>query len=342
MRLGLALGYTGEPMNEVLPAVRAAEDSGYESVWSLEEFGTDGVTVLGYLAAKTERIKLGTGILQIAPRTPTLTAQTATALDALSDGRTLLGLGLSQPWLVERWHGRPFGSPVEVLREYVTIVREAIAREAPLEFDGRHYQIPYRGPDARSEPKGIKLLYPPPRPHIPIYLGTTGPRTVSLTGEIADGWLAGGLYTPEHEDVVLRPLDEGIRRAGRPASDVEIARIVDVLLDDDLDAARGEVRQVLASYLGPKGAGVTNVHFDQACEMGFESEAQKIRELFVAGKRREAAAAVPDALVDAYALIGPLPRIVDRLAAWKESRVGTLVLLTRDVEVIEAAAQALR
>jgi F420-dependent oxidoreductase-like protein len=341
MRLGLALGYSGEPMSEVLPAVKVADRVGYESVWSPEEFGPDGATILGYLAGHTLNVKLGTGILQIAARTPTLTSMTAIALDALSEGRTILGLGVSQPWLTEGWHGRPFGSSTKVITEYVSIVRKAIRRDELLEFDGRYYQIPYRGADARTSSAGIKLVYPPVRKHIPIYLGTTGPRNVALTGEIADGWLAGGLYTPEHEEVCLAPLYAGITRAGRTRADVKITRIVNVVRNNDLAAAYDELRPILASYIAPKGIGVTNVHFQQACQMGWESEAHQIRELFINGGKRAAATAVPDKLIDEYALVGPLKRIVDRLAAWQESQVDTLILLTRDTQIIESAQAAL-
>jgi len=340
MRLGLGLGYAGEPMSEVLPAVEVADKMGYDSVWSLEEYGPDGVTVLGYLAARTEQIKLGTGILQIAPRSPALTSMTATTLDVLSGGRTILGLGLSVPWVVEGWHGLPYGKPIPVIREYVSIVRKAIAREGPLEFDGQYYQIPYRGEDARCEARPIKSLFPPIRKHIPIYLGTMGPRSVRLTGEIADGWLP-GVYSPEREAVSLAPLDEGIAKAGRQRSDVTIAYIVEVIRDDDVDVARDELRPLMASYLGPKGVGLVNSYFELACSMGWEAEAHQIRELYLEGHRKEAAAAVPISMLDEFALLGPLERIVDRLAAWKESRVDTLILLTRDVEVIEAAAAAL-
>ncbi len=340
MRLGLALGYAGEPMSEVLPAVEVADRVGYDSVWSLEEYGPDGVSVLGYLAAKTQRVKLGTGILQMAPRSPALTAMTAITLDVLSGQRTLLGLGLSVPWVIEGWHGLPYGKPLEVIRDYVAIVRKAIAREAPLAHDGRQYQIPYRGPGARSDPRPIKSLFPPPRPRIPIYLGTMGPRSVGLTGEIADGWLP-GLYSPEREAVALAPLDEGIARAGRSRADVTIANIVEVVRDDDVDAARDELRPLMASYIGPKGVGLVNSYFELARGMGWEAEARKIRELYLGGKREEAAGVVPDSLLDEFALLGPLGRIVDRLAAWKESRVDLLILLTRDVEVIEAAQEAL-
>jgi F420-dependent oxidoreductase-like protein len=340
MRLGLALGYAGEPMNEVLPAVEAADKLGYDSVWSLEEYGPDGVSVLGYLAARTEQIKLGTGILQIAPRTPALTSMTATTLDVLSGGRMILGLGLSVPWIVEGWHGLPYGKPIQVLQEYVTVVRKAIAREEQLEFDGQYYQVPYRGPEARCDAKSIKSLFPPVRTSIPIYLGTMGPRSVRLTGEIADGWLP-GVYSPEREAFSLAPLDEGIAKAGRRPSDVTIGYIIEVVRDDDVDVARDELRPLMASYIGPKGVGLMNSYFELACAAGWEADAHRIRELYLAGHRKEAAAAVPTSMLDEFALLGPLDRIIDRLAAWKESRVDTLILLTRDLEVIEAAAEAL-
>lgn len=340
MRLGLGLGYVGEPMNEILPAVELADKAGYDSVWSLEEYGPDGVSILGYLAARTEQIKLGTGILGTAQRSPALTAMTATTLDVLSDGRMILGLGVSVPWVVEGWHGRPFGKPTQVLREYVAVVRKAIARKERLEFDGEFYQIPYRGPDARCEAKPIKSLFPPVRAYIPIYLGTMGPRSVRLTGEIADGWLP-GVYSPEREAYSVAPLDEGIVKGGRQRSDVKIAYIIEVVRDDDIDLARDDLRPLMASYIGPKGVGLVNSYFELACASGWEAEAHRIREFYLAGQLKEAAAAVPNSMLDEYALLGSLDRIIDRLAAWKESRVDTLILLTRDLEVIEAAAAAL-
>lgn len=337
MKLGLALGYAGEPMSDVLPSVEAADRNGFDSVWSLEEYGPDGVTILGYLAGKTENVKLGTGILQMGPRSPALTAMTAVTLDVLSGCRTLLGLGLSVPWVIEGWHGVPYGKPVELTREYVSIVRKAIAREERLEHDGVHYQIPYRGPGARSTSGPIKSLFPPPRTRIPIYLGSMGPRNVRLTGEIADGWLP-GLYSPEREKITNVPLDEGLARAGRSPAEVPIANIIEIERHDDIEAARDELRPLLASYIGPVGEGLVNAYFESTCAMGWEAEAHKIRELYRAGHKKEAAAAVPAALLDETALLGPLEAILDRLEAWKESRVETLILLTRDVEIIEAAA----
>jgi F420-dependent oxidoreductase-like protein len=340
MRLGLALGYAGEPIHEVLPAVELADRVGFDSVWSLEEYGPDGVSVLGYLAARTEHVKLGTGILQMGARTPAMTAMTAMTLDVISGGRVLLGLGMSVPWIMEGWHGVPYGKPLGRTREYVEIVRKAIAREQRLEHVGEHYQIPYRGPGAVGRAKPIKSLFEPVRTRIPIYLGSIGPRNVALTGEIADGWLP-GIYSPEREAVMTEPFDEGLRRVGRDPTDVEIANIVEVIRTDDVSEARDELRPLIASYIGPKGIGIQNSHFHLACRWGFEGEAHKIRALYQEGHKAEAAAAVPDALLDEVALLGPLEAIIDRLSAWKSSRVGTLILLTRDTEVIEAAPAAL-
>lgn len=198
MQLGLALGYSGEPIDEVLPIVEHADRIGVDSVWSLEEYGPDGATILGYLAARTERIKLGSGILQMPARTPAMTAMTAMTLDVLSGGRFLLGLGLSVPWVVEGWHGVPYGKPLGRTREYVEIVRKAIAHEHRVEHSGEHYQLPYRGPGARGVAKPVRSLLEPLRTRIPIYLGSVGWRNTALTGEIADGWLS-SFYSPERE-----------------------------------------------------------------------------------------------------------------------------------------------
>lgn len=340
MRLGLGLGYIGEPIDEVLPIVEHADRIGIDSVWSLEEHGPDGVTVLAYLAARTAHVKLGTGILQMPARTPANTAMTAMTLDVLSGGRVLLGLGLSVPWIVEGWHGVPYEKPLERTREYVEVVRKAIAREQPLEHIGEHYQIPYRGPGSTGRAEPVRSLLHPLRARIPIYLASIGRRNVTLTGEIADGWLP-GLYSPEREAIVTEPLDEGLRRAGRDPADIEIAVIVETVRTDNVDDARDRLRPLFAAYIGPIGVGIQNSYFDVACRLGFEGEAHGIREHYVNGRKAEAAAAVPDAFLDEVTLLGPLEAIADRLAAWQASRVGTLILLTRDPEVLEAAQAAL-
>src|SRR5688500_15011682 len=208
MRLGLNIGYSGSAIGGVRPLIEQADKLGYDSVWAAEAYGSDAVTVLSYVAAKTERIKLGSAILQMPARTPANTAMTAMTLDALSGGRVLLGLGLSGPQVVEGWHGVPYGKPLGRTREYVEIVRKAIAREAPLEFTGQHYTIPYAGEDATGLGKPLKSILHPVRPRIPIYLAAIGPRNVRLTAEIADGWLP-IFYSPEREDIYNEHLDAG-------------------------------------------------------------------------------------------------------------------------------------
>ncbi|MFB6516146.1 LLM class F420-dependent oxidoreductase [Streptomyces virginiae] len=340
MRLGLALGYGGEPIEHVLPIIERAEQIGVDSVWSVEEYGPDAVSVLGYLAARTERIKLGTAIMQIPARTPAATAMTAMTLDVLSAGRFHLGLGLSVPWIVEGWHGQPYDKPLRRTREYVDIVRQAVANSSRVAHDGQLYQVPYRGPGSSGQARPVKADMKPLRPHIPLYLGAIGPQNVALAGEIADGWLA-GMYAPEHEAALTRPLDEGIARAGRTAHDVKICPILYVARADTAEEGRDQLRPLFAHLIGAVGAGARNTYFDIACHMGYEGPAHTIRELFVAGHKAEAVNAVPDTLLDEVALTGPLPAIIDRILAWKDSRVDTLILLDRDIELLEAAQAAL-
>ncbi|GAA2838296.1 LLM class F420-dependent oxidoreductase [Nonomuraea rubra] len=337
MRIGLALGYHGEPMTEILPLVEHAERVGVDSVWSVEEYGADGVSVLAYLAARTERIKLGTGILQLAGRTPANTAMTALTLDILSEGRLLLGLGVSVPWIVEGWHGVPYGKPLARTREYVGILRKAIRADERVTHEGEYYQLPYRGPGSTGRARPVKALLDPVRTTIPTYLAGIGPGMVRLAGEIADGWLP-GFYSPEREQIITAPLDEGLKHAGRDPGDVDITVITHAVRTRDLDKARDELRPLYAAYLGPNLPGVRNTYFDLAREIGFEAEAETIRAHHGEGRRAEAIAAVPDALLDEVALLGPLPRILDRLAGWRESRVGTLALITRDQTLLEAVA----
>ncbi|WP_282700117.1 LLM class F420-dependent oxidoreductase [Streptomyces sp. CC219B] len=340
MRLGLALGYGGEPIEQVLPIVERAEQIGVDSVWSVEEYGPDAVSVLGYLAARTQRIELGTAIMQIPARTPAATAMTAMTLDMLSGGRFRLGLGLSVPWIVEGWHGQPYDRPLRRTREYVDIVRRAIARTERVAHDGEIYQLPYRGPGSSGQARPVKSEMTPLRPDIPLYLGAIGPRSVALTGEIADGWLS-GMYAPEHEKALTGPLDEGLARAGRSRDDVRICPIPYVARADTVEHGRDELRPLFAHLIGAVGPGVRNTYFDVACQMGYEGPARDLRTLLADGRKGEAIAAVPDTLIDQVALVGPLPAIIDRIIAWKDSRVDTLILLDRDIELLEAAQAAL-
>jgi F420-dependent oxidoreductase-like protein len=340
MKLGLNIGYSGSTIADVLPLVEHADRVGIDSLWAAEAYGSDAVTVLAYLAARTERIKLGSAILQMPARTPANTAMTAMTLDALSGGRVLLGLGLSGPQVVEGWHGVPYGKPLGRTREYVEIVRKAIARDAPLEFEGEHYTIPYTGPDATGLGKPLKSILHPVRNRIPIYLAAIGPRNVALTAEIADGWLP-IFYSPEREDIFNEHLDQGLASAGRKAEELDIAASVMVAAGDDINACRDALRPFLALYIGGMGAKGRNFYNDLATRYGFGEAAEVIQDLYLEGRKDEAAAAVPDQLVDEIALVGPVDRIVDRLAAWKESRVGTMVLGTYQPEVLTALQEAL-
>ena len=340
MKLGLNIGYSGATIDAVLPLVEHADKVGIDSVWAAEAYGSDAVTVLSFLAGRTENIKLGSGIMQMPARTPANTAMTAMTLDALSGGRVILGLGLSGPQVVEGWHGVPYGKPLGRTREYVEIVRKAIAREAPLEHAGEHYQIPYQGEDATGLGKPLKSILHPVRDRIPIYLAAIGPKNVALTAEIADGWLP-IFYSPEREDIYNEQLDKGLADAGRNADELEIAASVMVVAGEDIDACRNQLRPFFALYIGGMGARGKNFYNDLATRYGFGEAATTIQDLYLEGKKDEAAAAVPDALVDEVALVGPVERIVDRLAAWKQSRVGTMILGTYQPEVLTALQEAL-
>jgi F420-dependent oxidoreductase-like protein len=340
MELGLNVGMIGGDPSAMVSLVEHADRLGIESVWAAEAYGSDAVTVLSYLAGRTERIKLGSAILQMPARTPANTAMTAMSLDALSGGRMLLGLGLSGPQVVEGWHGVPYGRPLARTREYVEIVRRVIAREDRLEFDGTEYQVPYQGPNATGLGKPLKSILHPVRSSIPVYLAAIGPKNVRLTAEIADGWLP-IFYSPEREDIYNEHLDAGLEAAGRDPDSLAIAPTASVVVGDDLDACRDAVRPGLALYIGGMGARGRNFYHDLACRYGFEKEADEIQDLYLDGKKAEAAAKVPDALVDETALVGPLDRVVDRLEAWKESRVSTLILGTRDPDVLERLQNAL-
>ncbi|GHH69110.1 LLM class F420-dependent oxidoreductase [Streptosporangium violaceochromogenes] len=340
MRLGLAMGYGGEPVERVLPVIRHAERIGVDSVWSVEEYGPDAVSVLGYLAAVTERVELGTAIMQIPARTPAATAMTAMTLDVLSGGRFQLGLGLSVPWIVEGWHGLPSERPLRRTREYVEIVRAAIAREERVRYEGEIYTLPYRGPGSTGRAGPVRSEMTPLRPRIPLYLAAIGPRNLALTGELADGWLS-GMYAPEHEAALLAPLEEGLSRAGRTGGDVKICPILYVARARTVAEGRDKLRPLYAHLIGADAPGVRNTYTDVVARMGYEGAAHDVRRHLADGDRAAAAAAVPGRLLEEVALLGPIEAIVERLAAWRESRVDTVILLDRDTELLEAARAAL-
>jgi F420-dependent oxidoreductase-like protein len=336
MRLGLTIGYAppGTNPTELVALAQEAERLGYDSAWTAEAWGTDAVTVLAWLGATTTTIKLGSGIMQIPARTPAMTAMTAATLDLMSGGRVLLGLGTSGPQVVEGWHGQPFGKPLGRTREYVEIVRAAIRREL-LQHSGRHYEIPYAGDDATGLGIPLKLMVRPLRTEIPVYLAAIGPRNVALAAEIADGWLPVWVSPEKLADVFGEPL-----ASAKPGFDVA-AFGVPVAISDDLQAARDFVKPHLALYVGGMGAKGQNFYTKLVARYGYEREAAEIQELYLGGKNMEAIAAVPDALVDEVALVGDPDRIADRLEAWKESPVTTLLIQAHDPVTLRTMAELL-
>jgi F420-dependent oxidoreductase-like protein len=321
MRLGITPAFSEQKPSKFIEVAKFAESLGYHSVWTGEAYGSDAVVPLAAAAAVTERIHLGTGIMQMAARTPAMTAMTAATLDALSGGRMLLGLGLSGPQVVEGWHGRPYTPPTATTREYVAIVRQILQRQRPLEYQGAVHEIPFRGAGSTGLGKPLKLMLHP-RPDIPIYLAAIGPKNVKLATEIADGFLP-ILWSPTNWKAAF-----GDALSGADFDRFDVAAAVRVVIGDDLDACRDEVRPFLALYIGGMGARGRNFYNDLARRMGYEAAATEIQDLYLGGKAKEAAAAVPDQLVDDVALIGPPDRIAERLEAWKESPVTTLNLFS--------------
>ena len=331
MRLGLNLGYQTPGVNpaELVPLVQRAEELGFDSVWAAESWGTDAVTVLAWMAASTSRIKVGSAIMQIPGRTPANTAMTAATLDLMSGGRFLLGLGTSGPQVVEGWHGQPWGKPLVKTREYVEIVRAALRREL-VEHDGEHYRIPYHGPGESGLGKPLKLMLRPLRAEIPIYLAAIGPKNVALAFEIADGWLPIFVVPERFRDAY-----------GTPPENFEIAATVNVLVGDDVESLRNALKPHVALYVGGMGAKGKNFYNALVSRYGWEADAARIQELYLAGKQREAIAAVPDELVDAISLVGPKERIRERLEAWRETPVTTLLVGSPQPEALETLAEIL-
>jgi F420-dependent oxidoreductase-like protein len=339
MRLGLMVGYSGAHVSLDMNLVREAEKLGFASVWTAEAWGSDAVSPLAWIGAQTSKIKLGTAIMQLPGRSPANTAMTAMTLDALSGGRFILGLGTSGPQVVEGWHGVPFDKPLAWLREYVTIVRTIFARERPLEFSGERYQIPYRGPDATGLGKPLKSILHG-RKDIPIYTGSMAPKSQEMSAEIADGLLLTCMH-PERFDVIKPHLDAGFAKAGggKSLATFDVAPTVACIIGTDLDACRLPLKMSLALYIGGMGAKSKNFYNAYIRRVGYEAEAEKIQTLFLAGKREEAVAAVPDALVDALHLVGTPDRIRDRFAAWKALPIGTLVVGAQQPEAVRLLAE---
>ena len=331
MRLGLMVGYWMFGPEDPIDLVLEAERLGYDSVWTAEAYGSDAISLLCWLGARTKKIKLGTGILQISARTPACVAMTAATIDHLSGGRLILGVGVSGPQVVEGWYGQPFPKPMGRTREFISLLRTILKREGPVTFLGEHYQLPYRGGSGLGKP--LKLIMKPLRADIPIYLAAEGPKNVAMATEIADGWLPlyYSPYRPEVYAESLRNLKPGF----------EIACPVTVNVHEDLDQALQPVKWMLAFYIGGMGARGRNFHADLVRRMGYGDAVDKIQQFFFEGKRAEAAAEVPDQFADEISLVGPPARIRARLQAWKKTPITTILAGTRDAAALRVLAEAL-
>ncbi len=332
LRLGLQIGYWGaQPPADPVGLALEAEKLGFDSVWTAEAWGSDAFTPLSWIGAHTSRIKLGTAIVQLSARTPAATAMHALTLDHLSGGRMILGLGVSGPQVVEGWYGAPFSKPLARTREYIDIVRQVLRRDSPVSNDGEHYPLPYAGPGAWGMGKPLKSITHPLRVDLPIYLGAEGPKNVALAAEIADGWLP-LWYSPSRPEVYAESL-----AAAKPG--FEIAQTVSVVITDDVSAGLAQMKPHMGFYVGGMGSRKRNFHKELMARMGYEAEAEKIQDLFFEGKRAEAIEAVPEAFLDEISLVGPIERIRDRLEAWRESPVTTLLMGSHDPALLRQMAE---
>ena len=324
MKLGYHTGYwSAGPPAGAAEAIAEAERLGFDSIWTAEAYGSDCLTPLAWWGASTSRIRLGTNILQMAARTPAATAMAAITLDHLCGGRFVLGLGASGPQVVEGWYGQPYPRPLARTREYIAVVRQIIARERPVEYDGEFFQLPYPGGTGLGRP--LKSTVHPLRTNIPIFLAAEGPKNVALAAEIADGWLP-MFFSPASDGFYRAALAEGFARAGRTGEGFEVPAMVPVVIDDDVSAAADRVRPSLALYIGGMGAKSMNFHRDVFARMGYEAVCEKVQELYLGGQKREAATAIPTALVEDVALVGPLAKVRDELSRWRESVITTLLV----------------
>jgi F420-dependent oxidoreductase-like protein len=338
VRLGVMLGYfgAGTTAAEQLALAREAERAGYDSVWVAEAYGSDAATVLAWLAAQTSTIGLGSAVFQLPARSPAMTAMTAATLDQLSGGRFRLGLGLSGPQVAEGWHGQRFARPLARTRDYLSVVRLALERRR-VAYQGETLELPL--PDGPG--KALKLTIGPAQPRLPIYLGAMGPKNLALAGELADGWL-GFMFAPEHAGGFREHLAAGAARAGRDLDSFDVAPNVQVHIADDLQAARDAMRPFLALYVGGMGSRERNFYTEQAARYGFEGAARQVQEHYLAGRRVEAMAALPEELIDLITLCGPPGRVRERLAAHREAGVGTLIAAPAAPDHAERLAQLRR
>ncbi|MEH6585271.1 MAG: LLM class F420-dependent oxidoreductase [Halioglobus sp.] len=343
MKLGFLLGYSGKQINIPMDLIKHAESLGFDSVWTAEAYGNDAITAASWVLAQTEKIRVGTAIMQMPARTPAMAAMTTMSLDQLSGGRFIAGLGASGPQVVEGWHGVPYGKPVTRTREYIKIMRAIMAREGPVEFEGNMYQMPNKGEGTTGLGKPLKSILEG-NSDIPIYTASITPAGLRCAGEVADGvfpvWM-----DPNKYDIIGDHLETGFAKAGNGKSleNFDVAPFVSVAMNEDLDAAFDSLRPWLALYIGGMGAKGKNFYHDYTTRLGYGEAADKIQELYLSGKQAEACAAVPRELLDEIALVGSKDRIRDRLGLWKDAgkkgHVGTMLLGVHDPEVLELFAQ---
>lgn len=332
LKIGLQLGYWGaRPPDNFLSLAQEAETLGFDSIWTAEAYGSDALTPLAWIGSATERIRLGTGVCQLSARSPTAMAMAAMTLDHLSKGRMILGLGVSGPQVVEGWYGAPFSKPLARTREYISIIRQVLERSEPVASEGPHYPLPYQGEGSWGLGKPLKSIVHPLRPDLPIFLGAEGPKNVALAAEIADGWLP-LYYSPFRQDVYSASLTNA-------RSDFEITQGVVVNMTDDLEAGLMPVKHMLALYVGGMGAKQRNFHKELVTRMGFGEAADEIQALFLAGKKQEAARAVPSQLADEISLVGPEGRIRERISAWRDTPVTSLLVSARNPAELETMAR---
>ncbi|MDX1687141.1 MAG: LLM class F420-dependent oxidoreductase [Candidatus Promineifilaceae bacterium] len=337
MRLGIMLGYASGQIQLPVELVQEADRLGLYAVWAAEAYGSDAITPLAWLGPQTERIRLGTAIMQMPGRTPANAAMTAMTLNQLSGGRFLMGLGLSGPQVVEGWHGVSYARPLSRSREYVAIVRQ-IFRKERVTHDGDVYQLPYQGEDATGLGKPLKSTLDA-APDIPIYLAALGPKNVALTAEIADGWLP-IFFSPKRYDDVYRPhVEEGLARAGKSMDAFDIAPMVSVVIDESLEACYNALRPMLALYIGGMGSRDRNFYNDLAVRYGYEEAAREVQELYLSGQQFEAMSKIPGGLIDEVALVGPKERVKERLQLWQESPITTLNMMIGDVETLRTMVE---
>lgn len=341
MKLGIISGYSGRKMSIPIDAIKAAESMGYESIWTAEAYGSDAVTPAAWILAQTTKIKVGTAIMQMPARTPAMAAMTAMSLAELSGGRFICGLGASGPQVVEGWHGVAYGKPITRLREYVRIMKDIFAREAPATFDGRMYQMPYAGPGATGLGKPLKSILHCEE-DIPIYAATITDAGVAAAAEVADGFFPVWM-DPEKYAVFQPAIEKGLQAAGdKSLTEFDIAPFVTVVMGDDVEQCMMPVRGNMALYIGGMGARDKNFYNDYTKRLGFEEAAVKIQDLYLAGRKDEAMAAVPAELIDACALVGPAERIRERLQRWKQADangvVSNMLLACQQPEALEVVA----